>query len=43
VAPMGIIGRISRVERLIDEEMKVVCARFNLERWGFDVLASLRS
>jgi DNA-binding MarR family transcriptional regulator len=22
--------------------MKMVCARFNLERWGFDVLASLR-
>jgi DNA-binding MarR family transcriptional regulator len=42
VAPMGIIGRISRVERLIDEQMKAVCARFNLERWGFDVLASLR-
>jgi DNA-binding MarR family transcriptional regulator len=42
VAPMGIIGRISRVERLVDEQMKAVCASFNLERWGFDVLASLR-
>jgi len=42
VTPMGIIGRISRAERLIDEQMKAGCSRFNLERWGFDVLASLR-
>ncbi len=42
VTPMGIIGRISRVEQLIDEQMKAVCSKFNLERWGFDVLASLR-
>ena len=42
VTPMGIIGRISRMERLIDEQMKAVCSKFNLERWGFDVLASLR-
>jgi DNA-binding MarR family transcriptional regulator len=39
---MGIIGRISRVERLIDEQMKAECSKFNLERWGFDVLALLR-
>jgi len=42
VAPMGIIGRISRAERLIDVQMKAACSKFNLERWGFDVLASLR-
>jgi len=42
VTPMGIIGRISRAERLIDEHMKATCAKFNLERWGFDVLATLR-
>ncbi len=42
VAPMGIIGRISRIERLIDGQMKAACAKFNLERWGFDVLATLR-
>ncbi|MGO4213368.1 MarR family winged helix-turn-helix transcriptional regulator [Terriglobus sp. 2YAB30_2] len=40
--PMGIIGRISRAERLIDEQMKAACAQFDLERWGFDVLATLR-
>ena len=42
VTPMGIIGRISRVEQLIDRQMKAACAKFNLERWGFDVLATLR-
>jgi DNA-binding MarR family transcriptional regulator len=42
VTPMGIIGRISRAERLIDEHMKAACTKFNLERWGFDVLATLR-
>jgi DNA-binding MarR family transcriptional regulator len=42
VTPMGVIGRISRIERLVDDQMKAVCSRFNLERWGFDVLASLR-
>jgi DNA-binding MarR family transcriptional regulator len=42
VTPMGIIGRISRIERLIDEQMKAACSKFKLERWGFDVLASLR-
>jgi DNA-binding MarR family transcriptional regulator len=42
VTPMGIIGRISRVERSIDEQIKTACSKFNLERWEFDVLASLR-
>jgi DNA-binding MarR family transcriptional regulator len=42
VTPMGIIGRISYLEGLIDEQMKAACSEFNLERWGFDVLASLR-
>ncbi|MGB6801412.1 MAG: MarR family transcriptional regulator [Candidatus Sulfotelmatobacter sp.] len=27
---------------MIDEHMKAACAKFNLERWGFDVLATLR-
>jgi DNA-binding MarR family transcriptional regulator len=42
VSPMGIVGRISRAERLIDEQMKGASSTFGLERWGFDVLASLR-
>jgi DNA-binding MarR family transcriptional regulator len=39
---MAIIGRISRMERAIDERMRIACSRFGVERWGFDVLASLR-
>ncbi len=42
VSPMGIIGRISRAERMIDERMKAASLKFGLERWGFDVLATLR-
>src|ERR1700712_3306698 len=42
VSPMEIVGRISRAERLIDVQMKGASATFGLERWGFDVLASLR-
>jgi DNA-binding MarR family transcriptional regulator len=40
--PMAIIGRISRLERGIDERMRAACAEFGVERWGFDVLATLR-
>lgn len=42
VSSMGIIARISLAERLIDEQMKKACAAFGLERWGFDVLVTLR-
>jgi DNA-binding MarR family transcriptional regulator len=42
VSSMAIIARISLAERLIDEQMKQACAEFGLERWGFDVLVTLR-
>ncbi len=42
VSPMGIIGRISRVERMLDPILASVFRSFGLERWSFDVLASLR-
>jgi DNA-binding MarR family transcriptional regulator len=42
VSPMGIIGRISRIERLLDPRLVSVFRKFGLERWSFDVLASLR-
>src|SRR5262249_34478694 len=42
VWPMGIVGRISRLSRLLDQELKTFFARFDLERWEFDVLATLR-
>ncbi|WP_433498068.1 MarR family winged helix-turn-helix transcriptional regulator [Sphaerimonospora sp. CA-214678] len=40
--PMGVIGRISRLSRLLDRELKDFFADHGLERWEFDVLATLR-
>jgi DNA-binding MarR family transcriptional regulator len=42
ISSMAIIARISLAERLIDEQMKKACSEFGLERWGFDVLVTLR-
>lgn len=42
VAPMGVIGRISRLARLCEEDIQLVFARFGLHRGEFDVLATLR-
>jgi DNA-binding MarR family transcriptional regulator len=42
VWPMGIVGRISRLSRLVDQELKEFFAGHGLERWEFDVLATLR-
>jgi DNA-binding MarR family transcriptional regulator len=42
VSPMGIIGRISRIARRLDPLLTVVFRSFGLERWSFDVLATLR-
>jgi DNA-binding MarR family transcriptional regulator len=39
---MGIIGRISRLERQIDPQLSATFRKFGLERWSFDVLAALR-
>ncbi|MGI8333745.1 MarR family winged helix-turn-helix transcriptional regulator [Actinomadura scrupuli] len=40
--PMGIVGRISRLSRLLDRELKEFFAGHGLENWEFDVLATLR-
>ncbi|KAB2348433.1 MarR family winged helix-turn-helix transcriptional regulator [Actinomadura rudentiformis] len=40
--PMGIVGRISRLSRLLDRELKEFFAGYGLEFWEFDVLATLR-
>ena len=39
---MGIIGRVSRLERMIAPQLKRVFAKHNLVPWEFDVLATLR-
>lgn len=41
-APMGIVGRISRLSRVLDKELKDFFAGHGLEFWEFDVLATLR-
>lgn len=42
VSPLGLIGRVSRLSRLIDRELSDNFGRFNLENWMYDVLATLR-
>lgn len=42
VSAMGIVGRISRVERMLRVELDRVFASHGLESWEFDVLATLR-
>lgn len=42
VSPMGVIGRLSRLSRLIDGELRKTFARHDLDAASFDVLATLR-
>lgn len=41
-SPMGVVGRISRLSRILEGELQEVFARFGLNRGEFDVLATLR-
>jgi DNA-binding MarR family transcriptional regulator len=41
-SPMQAVGRISRLSRLIDRRLSENFARFDLEDWMYDVLATLR-
>lgn len=41
-APMGVLGRLSRVTRIAEHELKALFSEFGLERGEFDVLATLR-
>ncbi|MGI5289835.1 MarR family winged helix-turn-helix transcriptional regulator [Nonomuraea polychroma] len=42
VSPMAVIGRLSRLSRLIDAELRRTFAAHGLDRASFDVLATLR-
>lgn len=42
VSAMAVIGRISRLEKMLAVELSRVFATHGLERWEFDVLATLR-
>jgi DNA-binding MarR family transcriptional regulator len=41
-SPMGVIGRLSRLSRLIDGELRQTFAAHDLDAASFDVLATLR-
>ena len=40
--PMGIIGRIQRLDRILERELKAFYAQRDLELWEADVLLTLR-
>ncbi len=42
VTPLGVVGRVSRLSRLLDRELSQSFGRFDLENWMYDVLATLR-
>lgn len=40
--PMGVVGRISRISRRFDQELRREFRKHDLADWEFDVLAALR-
>lgn len=42
VSPIYVVGRVSRLSRLVDRRLAENFARFGIENWMFDVLATLR-
>jgi DNA-binding MarR family transcriptional regulator len=42
VSPIHVIGRVSRLSRLIDRRLAENFARFGIEDWMYDVMATLR-
>ncbi|MBF6129156.1 MarR family winged helix-turn-helix transcriptional regulator [Nocardia brasiliensis] len=42
VSPMAVIGRVQRLSRLFEHELKRFFGGFDMEFWEFDVLATLR-
>lgn len=42
VSPINVIGRVSRLSRLVDRRLAQNFARHGIESWMYDVLATLR-
>ncbi len=42
ISPIDVIGRVSRLSRLVDRRLAENFARFGIENWMYDVLATLR-
>jgi DNA-binding MarR family transcriptional regulator len=41
-SPIGVVGRVSRLSRLIDRRLGENFARFGIENWMYDMMATLR-
>lgn len=41
-SPLAVVGRISRLSRLVDRILAENFARYDIEAWMFDVMATLR-
>ena len=41
-SPIGVIGRLSRLSRLVDHRLGENFASFGIENWMYDVMATLR-
>ena len=41
-SPVGVIGRLSRLSRLVDRRLGENFAHFGIENWMYDVMATLR-
>jgi DNA-binding MarR family transcriptional regulator len=42
ISPMEVVGRVSRLSRLVDREVGENFARHGIDSWMYDVLATLR-
>ena len=42
MSPINVIGRVSRLSRLVDRRLAENFARYGIENWMYDVLATLR-
>ncbi len=42
MAPLNVIGRVSRLSRLVDRRLAENFGQYGLENWMYDVLATLR-
>jgi len=42
IEPMGVLGRLVRLERVLEREYKKFFSEHGLEQWEFDVLTTLR-
>ncbi|BBC27123.1 MarR family winged helix-turn-helix transcriptional regulator [Pseudanabaena sp. ABRG5-3] len=42
ISPLGIVGRVLRIARLLEKHREMVLAEYGLSVWSFDVVTTLR-